>query len=343
MADPNLKTHARVAEVLSRHGFDHFGIGPLSAPHSLPIYDEWLRAGHHAEMKYLEDHRNLKSDITQLMPLSRSIISVAIPYYEHPSPSEKLPKQLKIARYARGFDYHHWFQEKLQKVVVDLKELFALDEFLCFTDSKPILERDWAWKLGLGWVGKNSMLIHPKKGSFFLLGEILTSLTIETPEIHVQPDHCGTCSRCIDQCPTGAILQNRTLDANKCISYWTIESRQIPPTDLRDKSTGWFFGCDICQDVCPWNEKVFGKAIEANLDRFELIREIREILGSSNSQLAKRFQITPLSRAGGFGLKRNALLMVAHHKLSEMIPELKTKEFGNEQLNDLNRWVIETV
>lgn len=331
--------------MLISHGFEHFGWSSLTLPVSLSVYETWLSQGYHGDMTYLEHHRDKKANIQTLAPNAKSLISVAIPYYQHPEPSESVPQQLKVARYARGKDYHHWLLQRLKDLASDLQKQNPEHEFLCFTDTYPILEREWAWKSKMGWIGKNSMLIHPKKGSFFLLGEILTTLELSELTPTVSADHCGTCTRCIDQCPTSAILSNRTLDATKCISYWTIESRKIPPLELRQKFSGWFFGCDICQDVCPWNEKVFGKAETSpnHHDLATLTQEILDILLSSNKKLTKRFAQTPLSRAGGFGLKRNALLCIYHYRIDQLKPTLLELDFGRSDLNELKKWVIEAL
>jgi epoxyqueuosine reductase len=213
---------------------------------------------------------------------------------------------------------------------------------MAMTDSHPVMERDLARRAGLGWFGKNTCLLDSKNGSFFLIGEILTSLA-PAPSLEPAPDQCGTCRRCIDACPTQAITAPKELDARKCISYWTIEARGVPPADIRKATGAWFFGCDICQQVCPWNEKAFGKTLLAELrsapaDREGLLTELKWILTSSNNHLQRAFSGTPLTRAGGRGLKRNAILVAVHHGLSELKSEIDAACKAHPELEELGRW-----
>ncbi|PIS11544.1 MAG: tRNA epoxyqueuosine(34) reductase QueG, partial [Bdellovibrio sp. CG10_big_fil_rev_8_21_14_0_10_47_8] len=197
----------------------------------------------------------------------------------------------------------------------------------------------------LGWIGKNTCLIHPKKGSLFLVGEILTSLSIApTPE--TMHDFCGTCTRCIDICPTSALEEPRLLNANKCISYLTIESRELPPEAIRPQIKDWFFGCDLCQTVCPWNQKLFGQNLDTRPQRTvdtdsrqELIIELREILTLSGKKLEKKYAHSPLQRAGPFGLRRNAIVVAANQNLVELIPEIR-EQSRHDKLQDLVDWAL---
>lgn len=336
----------RVQNLLESSGWNHFAMASVTTPLSLAHYDQWIKDQQHGDMEYLKTHRPLKASLNSLLQNSQSIITVAVDYIPHPKPLKSPPlASMKVARYARGEDYHHWLQGALQETCDQLKDLFPQQEFLCYSDSKPILERDFASQLGLGWVGKNSCVIHPKRGSFFLLGEIVTSLDLGPGVLEPVPDMCGTCSRCIDACPTDAINDNRTLNATKCISYWTIESKHNPPLQLAKNFEGWAFGCDICQEVCPWNEKAHGKEIMKNKtpEKGRLIQELQWILGSSNKSINKTLAGTPLSRAGGHGLKRNALIVIQNLRLTEMVPFLESWSPERPNLIELRQQTLEVL
>lgn len=334
---------SKLSQTISSFSFSHFGCTPLATPVSLSLYKEWLEAGHHAGMDYLLRHLPLKEDSRRWAPKARSAIVVAKGYHPHPYKSEKsLP--LRTALYALGEDYHFEFRRELEQLAKALKADYSAEEFLCFTDSAPILERDLAATAGLGWVGKNSCLIHPQKGSLFLLGEIFTSIDVKATAQAI-PDFCGTCDRCIRACPTQAIEAPRVLNAGKCISYWTIEARTTAPIALRKKFSDWFFGCDICQTVCPWNEKVFGKESMQKLSQpalepsLEMTQELRWILSSSNKTLSKTFAKLPYSRARAVGLKRNALYVIGNLRLKELTPEVDKYRL-DPSLGELATWTL---
>lgn len=298
----------------------------------------------HGNMEYLKTHAPLKEVPQRQWPTAQSALVFAVPYFPHPAKTKDFPVQeLRISLYAQGFDYHHWFKEKLKSLCEDLKRLYPNDEFIPMTDSSPVLERDLAYRAGLGWVGKNTCLIHPKNSSLFFIGEIYSSLSLST-EVTPLPDFCGTCTRCIEICPTKALQSPRELDARKCISYLTIESRELPPMDLRSSIGDWFFGCDLCQTVCPWNQKVFKnrlstELLESKKDQTHLEQELRWILTSSGKQLQKAFANTPLSRAGSFGLKRNALIVAANRNLSSLTSEVQALT-EHPKLGELANWTL---
>jgi epoxyqueuosine reductase len=270
-----------------------------------------------------------------------------MPYFPHPEKVSNFPiKQLRTSLYAQGYDYHFWFRERMNQICNQLKTQFPDEEFLAFTDSSPVLERDLARRAQLGWIGKNTCLIHPKKGSLFFIGEIYTSLKADQTTYEPLPDFCGTCTRCIDVCPTQALIEPRKMDARKCISYLTIESRSIPQENLRDKIGDWFFGCDLCQTVCPWNKKIFKEKITAERmlpleeqDKNQLIDELRYILNSSGKKLEKDFWGTPLARAGSFGLKRNALIVIGNRNLLTLKTEVMSL-VQHEKLGPLALWTL---
>jgi epoxyqueuosine reductase len=361
----------QILSALSPFNFTQVGLKNLTSPISLSFYESWLNEGLNADMKYLKDHLDLKKNLNQFLPQAKSVIVVALDYFNHPKP---LPlTSMKAASYAKGEDYHYFFKQKLTEAANLLKANYPDEEFKVSTDSQPILERDFAYQAGLGWFGKNTVLIHQKHGSYFLLGEIVTTLDLNashysTPMQNIgtsklnkegslkldnsqktinledlyHPDRCGTCTKCIDACPTDALTPKK-LDANKCISYWTIESKSIPPISLAQKFESWFFGCDICQDVCPWNIKLHGEnqiQSKNETSRTQVLKEILEILNSSNKSLEKKFFGTPLSRARGFGLKRNALIVALNIKATEISEDLKNLDLKNEDLNKFKNEVL---
>ncbi len=344
-------------------GFTSFAWLPLKAPPTLDQYRSWLENDYHGEMKYLEDHLELKSHPGKLLPGALFALVVTQDYYPAPQPcpdlKEHLPHQ-RIALYAQNSDYHHWFLQQLKDLAQDFSELLPKEDFLCATDSKPILERDLAVQAGLGWVGKNTCLIHPQQGSLFFIGEILTTWAHPSPpEIKAVHDFCGTCNRCIEACPTQAFQAPRELDARKCISYLTIESKVSPPESLRPLMGDWLFGCDICQTVCPWNEKVFGPEmkrlsasdpvelrktlLENSTLRQKKIKELSWILSASGKALSRAFAQSPLSRAAGRGLKRNAMIVAANLGLFELKEEIEKTAHKYPPLQELSQWCLERI
>lgn len=328
---------------------------PLSRPMSIDLYKQWLAEGHHGSMQYLREHTPKKENPQELMTSAQSAIVFTQSYYPDLPGQKDFPLSAsRIATYARGQDYHHWFKEKLQKICEQLKEMHPKEEFIPFSDSSPILERDLAQKAGLGWIGKNTCLIHKDKGSLFFIGEIYTSLSItdeSATDVQIQPhpDHCGQCQRCIEACPTGALISPQKMDANRCIAYLTIENKEIPPEEIRNQMGDWLFGCDICQTVCPWNEKVFGKPqmesltqVTTSQKRQSLIKEISFILRSSNKKLIQSFKGTPLARAAGNKLKRNAIIVLTNLELQELIPEVEAYT-EHSLLGDLALWSLKTM
>jgi epoxyqueuosine reductase len=348
-----LQLQNQLEQWVSSRPISHWGATELKTPLSIEFYRQWLELGYHASMSYLKDHLPQKSDPQLLGAKLKSSLIFAFPYAPHPEGQNFPIQQLRTALYARGEDYHFWIKRHLQELVVELKKLYPEEEFLVLTDSGPVLERDLAYRAGLGWIGKNTMLIHPQKGSLFLLGEVLTSLPLHTQvqaQAGLQNDFCGKCRACIDVCPTQAIKAPRLLEASRCISFLTIESREIPPEPLRNAIGDWFFGCDLCQTVCPWNQKPFKGVIQSETatplkiesqdQRRELVQELQMILRSSGKHLERTFKGTPLLRAGPFGLKRNALLVAANKNLTELVDDIKTF-LNHPKLGELATWALE--
>ena len=212
--------------------------------------EQWLNKDYHGKMQYMENHFEKRVDPRKLVPGAKSVISLLYNYY--PEQNQSDPEAPKLARYAYGQDYHFVIKQKLRDLLEKLREKVGAVEGRCFVDSAPVLERDWAKRSGIGWIGKNTLLIHPKAGSYFFLAELIIDLDL-LPDGPMK-DYCGTCTRCIDACPTEAISpEGSILDASKCISYLTIELREALPEGFKGKMENWMFGCDICQEVCPWN------------------------------------------------------------------------------------------
>jgi len=328
---------AKLRSRLEKSPFSHFGWAPLETPLSMEFYRAWIARGDHATMDYLATSADVKAEPRRHYPRARTAIVVAKAY--HPNPYGPAPFQgLRIARYARGRDYHTAFKAELESLAVELRREHETEEFLCCTDTAPLLERDLARRAGLGFFGKNTCLIHPQKGSLFWIGQILCSLDLGAAPLPTIADACGTCDRCIRACPTGAIEEPRRLNASKCISYWTVEARETAPPDLRAKFGDWFFGCDICQTVCPWNQKHYREALlDPEPARSTLESDLRWLLTSSHHQIKKRLQTTPLMRARPAGLKRNALVVVGNLRLRNLLPEVEAL-LGVGALKEVAEW-----
>ena len=332
----------KIQELFASEGISRFGWTKFQTPKSMDFYLTWIKSHYHGDMEYLKKHIPYKKDPQKLLPSAVGSFCVAMDYVPHPQKNQNPFKGLKIARYARGGDYHHWFLHKLNEMAIKLKAHFPEHTFLPLTDSQPVLERELSYLAGLGWVGKNTCLISEKHGSLFFLGEIYTTLKGAEAQV-LNPDRCGKCTKCIDACPTQAILSSKVLDARKCISYLTIESRKIPPENLRQKIGDWYFGCDICQTVCPWNKKAFGSLIEEPSSKKEdIITELKEILTLSNRKLQKKFQLTPLNRTSPNGHRRNAIIVATNKKLTPLIPEI-SKFKKQLYLKDLVKWALQNI
>lgn len=328
-----------LSQRIKDQGFDHFGFATLKRPFSFDLYQQWLQAGHHADMHYLKQHAPIKENPRLLSPQARSAIVIGQPYFPDLPAS---PNQPRTALYAQSPDYHVWFVDKLNKLRDSLREVFQDQQFLCYADASPIAERDLAARAGLGWIGKNGCVIDRKRGSLFFLGEIFTSLDFADGDL--VPDHCGTCDRCIRACPTNAILPNRTLDSRRCIAYWNIEAKSTPPIELRRSLSDWFFGCDICQTVCPWNEKAFDKermrALSETSLGNDIESELRWYLTASNREIEGELEGSPLLRARPRGLRRNALMVIANRKLVRLSGAVRHVAETYPDLRELSLWTL---
>ena len=232
-------------------GFDFVGISKAAfLENEAPKLEQWLQKGYHGQMQYMENHFDKRLDPRLLVDGAKSVISFLYNYHTEKKQMEDAPK---IAKYAYGEDYHTVIKDKLKILLDKIREEIGEVNGRAFVDSGPVLERAWAERAGLGWNGKHTLLINKDRGSYFFLAELILDLELEYDE-SFPTDHCGTCTRCMDACPTGAIVSENLLDATKCISYATIELKEeLLPGEFKGKMENWMFGCDICQDVCPCN------------------------------------------------------------------------------------------
>jgi epoxyqueuosine reductase len=302
LRDSAVKYSQLIKDEALRLGFDFCGISKAEfLEKEAPRLEQWLLQNRHGKMKYMENHFDKRLDPAKLVPGAKSVISLLYNYYQKPVTSESTPK---ISTYAYGEDYHFVIKEKLRELVHYIGTHIGEVNGRVFVDSAPVLERAWAEKSGLGWVGKNSNLITKNSGSFFFIAEII--LDLELTEDAAMEDYCGTCTRCIDACPTDAIIQPYVVDGSKCISYFTIELKDEIPSAMKDKFGDWIFGCDVCQDVCPWNR--FSKQTQEKKflpnDRLKNMNadEWMEISEEIFNDLFKKSAVT---RTGYKGLKRN--------------------------------------
>jgi epoxyqueuosine reductase len=303
-----------------RLGFSLFGVAPASEADGFDRFAAWLAAGLHGSMAYLEKHRDARHHPAAVLPSVRSVVMLGFDYPAESPPSA--PNRGRVAAYARGADYHDFLWEKLNTLAALLRERVPEVIVRGVTDSAPLLERDFARRAGLGWFGKNTMLIHKRRGSWFLLASLLMDLELPADEPHAE-SHCGTCTACLDACPTQAFPAPGTLDARKCISYLTIESRTPFPLELRASVGDWIFGCDICQDVCPWNRNATDRAIAFPTDPALTTLDAVEVLELSEAEFRGRFRATPLSRPKWLGLRRNAAIVLGNVGDERAIPALE--------------------
>ena len=266
-----------------------------------PRLEKWLKMKMNGEMKYMENYFEKRLDPTKLVDDAKSIISLSYNYFPEDLQNKEAPK---VSKYAYGMDYHYVIKEKLIFFLTFIKDKIGDVHGRAFVDSAPILEKAWAAKSGIGWVGKNSNLITKQVGSFYFLAELIVDLDLDYDRI--ESDHCGECTACIDSCPTEAIAQPYVVDGSKCISYFTIELKENIPKEFKGKFDDWVFGCDICQDVCPWNKfskphkeplfKTNSKLIKMSRDEWNEITE---------ETFNKIFKNSALKRTGYKGLTRN--------------------------------------
>ena len=339
----------RIKAKSSQLGFVLAGVTTPDPPPHYSTFENWLAQGHHGKMDYLDSERSRirRADPRKILPECRSILVLATPY--SPSSSiraERTASQVEtrgeVASYAWGDDYHDILPARMKDLVQFIEEqVTGPVKNRWYTDTGPILERDLAQRAGIGWIGKNTCLINPQHGSYFLLSEILLDLDLE-PDTPLTTDHCGTCTRCIEACPTDCILPNRTIDATRCISYLTIELKDDIPAELRDKMGNWVFGCDICQRVCPWNR--FADEGDPAFGNQNPLHALTEELLISTHEFNQRFRQSPVKRAKRRGYLRNVAVALGNTGTMHALPVLQNALNDEESMvREHASWAMEKI
>ncbi len=333
--------HERLKQQAHALGFELAGVAPAAPADGFAHLQDWLTQGFAGAMDYLHRNGPPRQHPSSILPDVRSVVMVGLNY--HPGSVEDTPPlHGKVARYAGGADYHDVLRDKLKSLLRWVQTESPGTRGRAVVDTAPLLERDFARRAGLGWFGKNTMLIHKKLGSYFFLGGLLLDLELP-PDEPFATQHCGTCTRCLDACPTDAFAAPYQLDARRCISYLTIELRGPVPDELRPGVGDWLFGCDVCQEVCPWNRKA-PVGVEALLQPNEagLHVDLVELLAISDDEFRMRFKHTPLWRTGRAGLLRNAALVLGNRGDPAAIPALERAASDADPLvRDAATWALE--
>jgi epoxyqueuosine reductase len=334
-------TAARAKALALEAGFDLAGIAPMTAPAELQVFSEWVGRGYAGEMTYLTSQVAKRSDLRVAFPWARSVLSVALQYDTAPLYSIDAPKDRGwIARYAWGDDYHDVMKTMLDRLVERLSAEGGPFLSRTYVDTGPIVERAYAAAAGIGAWGKNTCLLHPEHGSWFFLGEVVTDLALQ-PDAP-RADMCGSCTACLDACPTGALPAAYTLDATRCISYLTIEVKGPIPEDRREGLGRHVFGCDICQDVCPWNRKRREHGDPAFDARAGLAApDLEDLAGLDAEGFRERFRKSPLKRAKRRGLLRNVAVALGNSRDPTKRPMLlRLAEDEDPLVREHARWAL---
>ena len=300
-----IQKHTEILKALAANaGFNFCGIAKAQILNKdARRLETWLSKGMHGNMQYMENYFDLRIDPSKLVPGAKSVITLLLNYFPEQQQSAHAPK---ISKYAFGSDYHEVIRAKLKLLLQQVKEQIGEVHGRGFVDSAPVLERAWAQKAGIGWIGKNGNLITKQSGSFFFIATLIVDLELMHDDAYAK-DYCGTCTKCIHECPTDAILEDKVIDGSKCISYFTIELKDaLIPGSMKGKFDDWMFGCDVCQDVCPWNR--FSKSTDEI--NFSPIPEILNLSQHDWEELTEEsfktiFKNSPLKRAKFEGIKRN--------------------------------------
>lgn len=341
----------RIKAKSSQLGFVLTGVTTPEPPPHYSTFEHWLAQGYHGTMDYLASERSQtrRANPREILQECKSILVLATPYHsplqtgnDEELNHEGLGERGQIASYAWGDDYHDVLTERMKELVQFIEEQVGGPiKNRWYTDTGPILERDLAQRAGIGWIGKNTCLIHPQHGSYFLLSEILLDLELE-PDAPFVTDHCGTCTRCIDACPTDCILPDRTIDARRCISYLTIELKDDIPLELREKMGGWIFGCDVCQMVCPWN-RFAEEGDPAFADRHP-VHSLTEELTLTSQAFNQRFKGSPVKRAKRRGYLRNVAVALGNTGDRIDLPVLQQALDDQEPMvREHARWAINKI
>ncbi len=307
MFDSHEELKARLKTRALELGFVACGVAQAAPSETISRLEKWLASGHHAGMAWMNkaESREKRGDVRRLLPGALSVVALAMNY--RTDAPWNAAENGEVARYARGDDYHDWMKVRLRELLEWIKAETSCQGLAC-VDTAPVLEREWAQRAGIGWIGKNSLLMSRAFGSYVLLGELILDVALPPDPAHVE-DFCGTCTRCIDACPTQALIEARVLDSNRCIAYHTIENREIAPLTLRENFGDQVFGCDICQQVCPWNQKaerdqVFSSEPEKWMR--PQMPTLREWIELPQSEFSARLKGSPIKRAKRRGMRRNA-------------------------------------
>jgi epoxyqueuosine reductase len=327
-------------------GFVLCGFTDAAPPAGFPRFADWIAGGNHAGMHYLAADRSLsaRADPVRMLPAARSIIALAAPY-PPPPPAQNLPLEGFVAAYALGDDYHEILKARLRLLCEFLnREAGRRVESRACVDTAPVLEREIASRAGLGWIGRNSMLIHPAYGSFLFLSEIITEMALP-PDPPFSADRCGTCDLCRRACPAGCIRADRTIDARRCVSYLTIEHRGPIPEPLRGLLGRAVFGCDVCQSVCPWNRKASAGPDPRFLPRAHFpIRDMAAEWLLSEEEWAARFRHSALRRTGRAGYLRNILIALGNTRRREAVPALQAARTASDMvLRESAEWALSRI
>ncbi len=324
-----------------RLGFSLCGVAPAVRPPGADRLDEWLAAGYAGEMGYLAGRREAYEHPRHVLDGVRSVVMLAWPY-RTAEPVEPGPTEGRIARYAWGeADYHDLLRTKLNELAAELTVQCPEATSRGVVDTAPLMERDFAQLAGLGWIGKNTLLLNREQGSYFFLAALLTSAELQLDAPFVA-DHCGTCTACLDACPTQAFPQPYVLDARRCLSYTTIELKGMPPEELREHAGDWLFGCDVCQEVCPWNRKApvteehaFWPQPTSNPV------DLLELFSLTDDEFRARFRHTPLWRAKRRGVLRNAALVLGTKRPPEALAVLQAASMDADELvREAAKWAV---
>jgi len=297
-------------------GFDRVGVAAATDADGFERLTEWLARGFAGDMAYMHKHAPARRHPSSVLPGVRSVVMVSLNYRQTTSGGP-------IAQYARGLDYHDVLRDRLNRLLKAIQNVYPEIAGRGVVDTAPLLERDFARRAGLGWFGKNTMLIHPKLGSFFFLGALLLDVDLPVDEPFAK-NHCGTCTRCLDACPTDAFPAPGWLDSRRCISYLTIEQRGSIPDEFRSGLGNWAFGCDICQDVCPWNKKAPFAGDPAFAPREDLVApDLLKLLEITEDEFRRQFRGTALLRTKRVGLVRNVALVLGNLGDRAALPALR--------------------
>jgi epoxyqueuosine reductase len=267
---------------------------------------EWLNKNYQAGMDYMERNFEKRKDVRQILSTAKSVISLGLNYYTPHSYSNGNGKG-KVSRYAWGKDYHLIIWKMLDNLGDELKKFDSQFDSISYVDTGPVMDKAWAVRAGLGWLGKHTNVINREIGSWFFIANIITNYEFNYSESI--PDFCGTCTACLDACPTNAIVHEYVVDANKCISYLTIENKNEISNEFKEKMDNWIFGCDICQDVCPWNQKFPVETLVKDFHPQNKVLDLDEVLEMNEKKFKENFQNSPIKRAKLNGLKRNAAFL----------------------------------